>query len=242
MSEAASSQSAVSDPEISQPEISLPAMSPGHRSRLARLHALTGAVPLAGFLLLHLVTQASALGGWQRHRGVSRFIDAVPGVLALEILCVYLPLVTHVVLGLARTSGSEKPSSVGWVGRAGRTLQQASGAILLAFLCFHGWQFRWRLWAGEIAPADMFPELCASLSSTSFGGVPVIAVAYLVGIAAGSLHAAQGVYHVCCEWHMVSPERQSFLGRLCVAGGTGLFLLGASIVIELATGSVVIRL
>lgn len=212
------------------------------RSRLARWHALAGAVPLAGFLLLHLVAQASAFAGWQSHRRMSRFIDAVPGIFALEILCVYLPLVTHVALGLVLMRSRERASSLGWVGRAGRSLQQASGGILLAFLCFHGWQFRWRLWTGEIASADLFPELCAALSTTSFGGVPLAALAYLIGLAAASWHSAQGVYHVCCEWHMVSPERQKFLGRLCVAGGAGLFLLGACIVIELATGSVVVRL
>jgi succinate dehydrogenase / fumarate reductase, cytochrome b subunit len=206
----------------------------------AHIQALAGIFPLAGFLFVHLLIQSSALVGWQPHRELSSVLDSVPLALGFEIVCIYVPLFVHVALGFGRIMkpGLVPPSEAG---KGKRALQLSSAGLLLAFLLFHGWQFRWRLWTGQIDRADMFPELCASLSSTAFGGVPIVAAGYLLGMAAAAFHAAHGVYQACRAWNMVSPERQPALGRLCVAAGLGLFLLGALIIIDLATGSVVIH-
>ena len=211
------------------------------RARWARLHALTGAVPLAGFVLVHLLVQASSFAGWHSHRRLSGALDGIPLAFAFEILCFYLPLGVHVALGLMRVGRSDELRAGEWGGRVGRAVRSVSALVLLAFLIFHGWQFRWRLWSGQIDRADMFPELVASLSSTALGGLPLTAGVYLLGIAAAALHGAESVYQACREWRMVSAERQRTLGRICALAGVGLFLLGALIVIDVATGSVVIR-
>lgn len=210
------------------------------RPRWVRLHALAGAVPLAGYLVLHLATQASTFAGAAGYERVRRAIDGLPALLALEIVLIYLPLAFHVGMSFVRLREPAEDVAGGLPGPWGRRLQVMSGAALLAFLVVHFWQFRWRLWTGDLARADFYPELCATLASTSFGGVPLVALGYLVGVAAAALHGAQGVHRVAVGWDIMRGK-QRLRARLCGGLGVGLFMLGALIVIDLATGSVLIH-
>jgi succinate dehydrogenase / fumarate reductase cytochrome b subunit len=201
---------------------------------------LTGAVPLAGFLILHLSAQASGLWGWEQHRQLSGAIDRFPLAAVLEIVCVYLPLSAHLALAaLGPDPAGAQPKPPADPVRV--LLPRLSAAALAAFLAFHLWQFRWRLWTGQIDRADVFPELVASLSSTAFGGIPVTAVVYLVGLAAAAFHGARSVLTACCEWQLVPAGKQRALGLACGAAGVAAFLVGATIVIHLATGSALLR-
>jgi succinate dehydrogenase / fumarate reductase cytochrome b subunit len=118
-------------------------------------------------------------------------------------------------------------------------LQLVAGLLVAGFLLLHLWQFRVRLYSGAITAADFGAELAASLSSTAFGGVPVMAIVYLVGLAAAAFHFAHGLHGVCRTWGIVLTERA---GRVSLAlftlAGVSLFTIGAATVIYLATGSV----
>lgn len=209
-----------------------------------RWQALLGAVPLAGYLLLHLVGQVLSLSGSPLQRWLQDLLERSPLALSLELLLVYAPLAGHAALGVWRVAG-RSPSLPGaavpdgnWPGPWGSVLQRLSALALLVFLILHVWQFEGRLWSGELRRADFFPVLCASLSSTALGGVPLVAIGYLLGVAAASLHLAQGLYHAGLSWGVVAPARRERLGRACALGGIVLFAAGALIIIDLATGSV----
>jgi succinate dehydrogenase / fumarate reductase cytochrome b subunit len=206
-----------------------------------RLHALTGAIPLAGYLALHLGSQAFAFGGGRSYSVAQGWIERLPGLAYLEVALLYLPLSFHVAAGLWRARLPALPTEQGWARRWGRPLQQLSGGVLLAFLAYHFWQFRWRLWMGELDATDVFPELCASLSSTVWGGVPLLALSYILGLAAAAFHLAQGLHHVWAGWGFGPPGRQRLAAPCCAAAGLSMFILGTLIVIDLATGSVVIH-
>jgi succinate dehydrogenase / fumarate reductase, cytochrome b subunit len=205
-----------------------------------RWQAWAGLVPLAGYLVTHLIVQASALFGPHAH---ARFA-AMGGLwlVPVELVFVYLPLGFHVVLGVGRV---RRPATAhaerGWPGTLGRPLQQLSGAVLLVFIVSHVWQFRVPAWRGELTPSDYYPELCASLSTTAWGGIPIVATGYLLGLAAAALHGAQGLYHGALSLGWVGASRQRPWGACCRLFGVIVFGLGASIVIDLATGSVLIR-
>ena len=113
---------------------------------------------------------------------------------------------------------------------------------MLVFLLSHIWQFRVRVWTSVITPSDYYAELCASLSSTWWGGVPLVAIGYLLGTAAATLHGALGLYRAGLTLRWVGEGRQRLWGRCCAALALSLFGLGALIVIDLATGSVLIHL
>jgi succinate dehydrogenase / fumarate reductase, cytochrome b subunit len=213
-----------------------------------------GMVPLAGYLVVHLVTQASALGG---PRSYAAWSDAGlrSAGLGLEFALIYVPLLLHVALGLRRFArrGAPKNESGEGASREGRAaqdgvsllealLQPVSGAVLLVFLLVHLYEFRFRLWTGQLGPSDYYPELCASLSSTRWGGVPAVALGYLLGVAAAALHGARGLYRGAIELGLVNADGERRWANCCRLLGLGLFALGALIVIDLATGSVLIEL
>lgn len=207
-----------------------------------RWQSLLGVVPLAGYLLLHLGTQSFAL--WDRsferwlHGTTERHLLAR----ALGLGLIYAPLFVHVALG-ARRAFSPAPavgahSPLGW----GTRVQRLSALALLVFLVAHVWQMEGRRWLGELDGRDLLPELCASLSSTAFGGVPLVALGYLLGIAAAAFHAAHGLYRAGARSGLVTRWGEPRLARACVLAGLGAFVLGALMVVQLATGSLRIYL
>lgn len=201
-----------------------------------RVFTWTGAVPLAGFVLVHVLAQGSALWGPHAYaRAVVR--ESSPWSVLLDVVLIYVPLLLHAALGLYRAA-----SAGGFGARPADVAQRISAAVLLVFALLHIWQFPVRVWLGEISPVDYYPELCASLSSTAWGGVPLVAIGYLVGVAAAAVHGAGGVYRAALSSGLVSAARQRLLLRCCGAVGVAVFVLGALIVIDLATGSVLIHL
>jgi succinate dehydrogenase/fumarate reductase cytochrome b subunit (b558 family) len=215
----------------------------GNPPLLRRVHSLAGTLPLGVFLVLHLGQQAAALAGREAYERQLTGSPSLAGLL-LELLLVYLPLLFHAGYGLALTFRRRDVDAVtgtpiGAVSLRRRVLQPATGILLGGFLLLHLWQFRWRPWSGDIEPADFFPELCASLSSTAAGGVPLMAIAYLSGVAAAAFHFSNGLYGFCETWGITLSDRASRVASgICALTGLGLFTVGAITVIYLATGSV----
>lgn len=206
-----------------------------------RAQVWSGIIPLAGYLVLHLAAQAFVWGGGGAYERAMRVIDGAPGMAALEVLVIYAPLAVHAGVGVWRLLSESTLYDAGWAGRSGWRLQHASGALLLVFLVVHGWQFRWRLWSGELARSDFYPLLCESLSSTTAYGVPLMALFYLCGVGAAAFHAAHGLFHAGQVLGWATGDRAVWLGRACFSLGLLLFAIGAAIVVDLATGSVLIQ-
>lgn len=212
-----------------------------HRERrafvLRKLFSLSGVVPIGVFLVTHLWTQSKALAGRDAfERAVS---DESPYMTLLEVGLVWLPLLFHAIYGLkvsfeAKSNAGRYPYSANWM----FVLQRVTGIVALLFIGYHFWHFRLRLLIGELAAEDVFPELCASLSSTGPGGVPFVALAYLLGVAASAFHLANGLYGFCFSWGITVSRRAT---RVCAAAfgvfGILLFALGANTVIYFATGA-----
>jgi len=206
-----------------------------------RWHSLL-AVPLAGYLVLHLGAQSLALWNASFERWLRGTEESQLLTRALELGLIYAPLGLHVVLGvrrmLSRAPAVQARASLGWGSRA----QWLSALVLVVFLLAHIWQMAGRRWTGELDARDLLPELCASLSSTAFGGVPLVALGYLLGIAAAAFHAAHGLYRAGVGSGLVGASGEPRLARACVLAGLGAFVLGALMVVQLATGSLRIYL
>jgi len=207
-----------------------------------RWQSLLGVVPLAGYLLLHLGAQSIALWDRSFERWLHGTTERHLLTRALGLGLIYVPLFAHVALGVRRTLSPSRAvgarSGLGW----GSRVQRLSALLLLAFLVAHVWQMEGRRWLGELDARDLLPELCASLSSTAFGGVPLVALGYLLGIAAAAFHAAHGLYRAGVGSGLVTSLGEPRLARACVLAGLGAFVLGALMVVQLATGSIRIYL
>jgi succinate dehydrogenase / fumarate reductase cytochrome b subunit len=113
-----------------------------------------------------------------------------------------------------------------------------TGGCALLFIAFHFYDLRWRILAGHMTEADVFPVLAAKLSSTNSWGIPLFSVAYLAGVAATVFHFSTGLFAFCVSWGYAGTERAMRIARIaCGSLGVVLFLIGASTVVYYATGS-----
>ena len=206
-----------------------------------KLHSLTGVLPLGVFLTVHLLINARALQGREALDRTARSILSIPLISLIELVGVLAPLAFHAAYGIklslaslraapARDSPSLPPN---WT-----LLQRVTGLIALVFIAYHLYDMRGRVLLGYMTEADVFPALSAQLSSTTSWGIPLLALAYLAGVAATVFHFATGLFAFLVSWgYVASPRRTRVARTACGVLGLVLFLIGASTVVYYATGS-----
>jgi succinate dehydrogenase / fumarate reductase cytochrome b subunit len=204
---------------------------------LRRLHALTGVVPLSLFFVEHVWTNAAALGGRAHFDAAVGEIQALPGLWALEIFGIFIPLAFHAVYGIfiarnAKTNVDKYPYGRNWA----YYLQRASGVVILLFLLVHLWELRVQKAIGGLDDGDFYDLLAASFGRLTFG-VPVRAITYLIGLAATAFHFSNGLVGATQSFGLVvTRPAQRRVAWAAGALGTMLFLVGAATVLHLATG------
>lgn len=204
-----------------------------------KLHSLTGVVPVGFYLVLHLWTNAKAMQGQQVFDDAVRDISHMPFLVAFEVLGIWIPILFHGLYGIklaleGRPNNGRYPYSRNWM----YTLQRVTGLLAFAFIAYHFWELRVQVGLGRMEKSDFFPHLCATLSATTKSGIPVMAIAYLIGVAACVFHFANGLYGFCFSWGITVSRRATRVGAV-VFGlfGIALFVMAANTVIFFATGS-----
>jgi succinate dehydrogenase/fumarate reductase cytochrome b subunit len=97
--------------------------------------------------------------------------------------------------------------------------------------------FWWKKLVGKMAPEDFYPKLCEQMSSTT-AGIPIIALVYILGIAACTFHFANGLWGFCFSWGItISRRSQQMAAWVFGILGVLVFFLGANTTIYFATGS-----
>jgi len=204
---------------------------------LRKLHSLTGVVPVGGYLVFHLWENSLALQGQERFDEMVKGIDHLPYLWLLEGL-ILVPLAFHAIYGVVLALES-KPNvhkytfSRNWM----YTLQRVTGLIAFAFILYHLYELWFQRVSGKLAPDQFYTTLCANMSST-VGPVPVVALVYIIGIAASVFHFANGLWGFCFSWG-ITVSRRAQQAAATVFGIVGLvvFLLGANTAIYFATGA-----
>ncbi len=209
---------------------------------LRKLHSLTGVMPVGVYLVFHLWTNAKVMQGRHAFDAAVSEIDGLPYLTLVEVLGIGLPLLYHAVFGIAialeaRPNLKRYPTNRNWT----YVMQRVTGVALLAFLVFHVLTLRVPVATGTMDKADLFPALCDALSSTTSGGVPAIAIVYLLGTAAAAYHFAVGLTGFCFSWGItVSRRANQVVSGVFALVGLALFTIGASTIIYYATGSTLV--
>lgn len=196
---------------------------------------MTGATFLGAFLVLHVATNASALRGERAFASAVEARERLPGHFALEVVFVLLPLLVHVATSVAVTRDPKETSPLPqpWA----RPLLRATGALALVFVLLHVSQFAARVWLGGLAPAALHGALEARLSSVSWG-IPWVAIAHVLGLAAVGVHFAFGAWSAAVRWNVArSPRGKRVAAMAAGAVAAALFVFGAATVVGFATGS-----
>jgi succinate dehydrogenase/fumarate reductase cytochrome b subunit len=116
-------------------------------------------------------------------------------------------------------------------------LQRVTGILTLLFVIYHLWEFRLQKAFYGMGTEAFYGTLQAHMSST-WHGIPCVALLYLTGIAAATFHFANGLSTFCFGWGIaITRPAQKRLGLVFGVFGACLFFLGADTVVWFATGS-----
>lgn len=205
---------------------------------LRKLHSLTGILPVGGFMVFHLWTNAKALQGQERFDNAVGEISHMPYLPVLEA-GILLPLLFHAVYGV-KLALESKPNvghytySRNWM----YTLQRATGLVAFGFILLHLSEYWLRKVTGSLQASQFYPALCENLSTTVAGGIPIYALIYFLGIAACAFHFANGLWGFCFSWGItVSRRAQRMSATIFGLVGIAILFLGANTVLYFATGS-----
>ena len=207
---------------------------PAPTDRLRQLYLLTGVFPVGLFVLGHVTTQLRVLAG------PAAYERSEVGIRALRVWpliegVVLLSLAFHIAYGVTRFLTGAGHARAPRASEPMRFVERAAGGAALAFLAWH--LVALRVERGGMTPAAMHAALVASLSSTT-AGVPLVALGYLVGIAACSFHFASLVATFVASSRVAwSPGARRATSVACAALGAALFLAGADATVHLATGA-----
>jgi len=189
---------------------------------LRRAQILTGVVPVGLFLISHFAVNGRAIAGREAYAHTVAAIGRLPWLTAIEWVCIALPLLAHlalgVVLGLTRQGAYARPRPSARV----RVAQRVTGFYLAMYVVIH-------VWAIRLAPerlagkGELFDLMAAQLRDPIVFGLQALAV-----LAAGT-HFALGLVAMpdCFGWSPAAPTRPWWSTRFVRAS----FVASAALVV-----------
>ena len=187
-------------------------MEVARRSRMRRLHSISGVVPVGAFVAFHLYVNASASRGADAYNLMARRLQGLPLAVLLEIFVIALPIFFHGVYGLFVTA--TEPPGDGRPGRARRTLsilQRVTGVLLFGFILFHLWTAR-LVQVRDHESLDLFRLMQAVLAN------PWMRAAYVAGLLGATAHLAVGLFTFADAWGLAQGRRV----RIAIAAAAAL--------------------
>ena len=163
-----------------------------------RLHSLAGVVPLGIFLVEHLLTNATVLFGRPRYDAAVAWIQAMPGLLWLELIGIGAPLTYHALYGIfvasrAQPNVGRYPYGANWM----FVLQRFTGIVTFVFVLLHLAHFRLAKARGMLDSSRFYPAIESLLSS------PPYYILYLVGVTSTIFHFSNGLRTAVDTWGLV---------------------------------------
>lgn len=194
-----------------------------------RLHSLVGLLAVGGFLLEHILTNASALGGAEALNSKLAMMELIPPpiFLGLEIFAVAIPFLFHIIYGIyICMQAKNNPQAYGYLRNWQFALQRYTAWYLLVFLIGH--VFYLRVWMKGINGAHINYDLIAVHLSN-----PIIWVLYLVGMVAAIFHFCNGIATFCMTWGITKgPRSQKVAGLLSMGLCTLLSLITVAFMVS----------
>ena len=167
-----------------------------HQFLIFRLFSLAGLLPVGGYLVVHLLTNATILNGTAAFQTQVDRIHSLGRLLPLvEWTFIFIPLLFHAVVGWFIISGAvPNTSSYPYAGNIRYVLQRTTGIIAFFFILYHVLQLH-HLGFGEFKP-----EHAASSAAQAIDRALWIQVVYAIGIVSCVFHFANGIWTAGITW------------------------------------------
>ena len=197
-----------------------------HQFLLYRLFSLAGLIPVGAFVMVHLLTNASVLGGAAAFQSRVDLIHSLGPLLpAIEWLFIFLPMLFHAIMGFVIiTTGMPNVGSYSYMGNVRYTLQRASGMVAFVFILWHITQLHWM--GAPLGGGQFDPHHAASSAAVALKPV-AITLMYAIGVIATVYHFANGLWSLGITWGLwTSPAAMQRANWLSLAVGLGLGAAG----------------
>lgn len=230
------------------PLVDLAARFGRHEFLLRRLHSLTGLVPVGGYLVFHLATNASILDGLDayQHRADQIHRLGPTTIFVLEWTLIFLPILFHGLIGLAIvTRGKRNVLPYPFARNIRYTLQRWTGVVAFVFIVAHVFQMHGWLksapfhdWTVALGGARFDPANAATGALAIQSSWLVIA-GYAVGVAACVYHLANGLWTMGITWGAwTGPAAQRRATVACLGFGLVVAVVGFGALWGMATVNV----
>lgn len=197
-----------------------------HQFIIYRLFSLSGLVPIGAFLVVHLLTNASILGGAASFQSRVDLIHSLgPLLVPVEWAFIFLPMLFHAVVGFVIiANGLPNVGSYAYTSNVRYTMQRATGMIAFAFIIWHVLQLHW---LGEPLGGGRFDPHHASSSTAVVLTPPIVAILYAIGILSVVFHFANGLWTLGITWGLwTSPAAMRRANAVSIVVGLGLAAAG----------------
>jgi len=171
-----------------------------HQFLIYRLFSLAGLLPVGGYLVVHLLTNATILNGPAAFQTQVDRIHSLGAVLPLvEWAFIFIPLLFHGIVGWFIISGAvPNTSSYPHAGNIRYVLQRTTGIIAFFFILYHVMQLHHLgAWLGG---GQFDPERAASSAAQAIDRALWIQVVYAIGILSCVFHFANGIWTAGITW------------------------------------------
>lgn len=212
-----------------------------HEFLIRRLHSLSGLIPVGAYMVVHLVTNASVLGGPGAFQSQVYTIHSLGPLLpVVEWTFIFIPILFHAIVGVWIMRGLT-PNTVSYPYAANwrYTMQRVTGMIAFVFIGWHvfhmhGW-FHGDQWMKNVVEpygGGLFrPYNAASTAGLALQSL-VVTVLYAIGVLSCVFHLANGIWTMGITWGVwTSPMAQRRALWACgvfgvLLGAVGLSALG----------------
>jgi len=191
----------------------LPLVGGRNHFLLRRLHSLTGLV-FGGYLVVHLIVNATLIEGGSVYQAQVDKIHALPFLWAIEWAFIFLPIIYHTIYGIWITfTGQPNVGNYPYAKNWFYLWQRISAMVIVAFLIFHVLGMK-----GAFGSAFEFDPHAATASAMHHLRAHWIVawVVYPVGVLASCYHLANGFWTAAITWGLtISAGAQRRWGYVC---------------------------
>jgi succinate dehydrogenase / fumarate reductase cytochrome b subunit len=195
---------------------------------LRRLHSLSGLIPVGAYMVVHLATNSTVLGGAAAFQGNVDKIHSLGPILPLvEWVFIFIPILFHAIFGVVIIAGAIPNNSSYPLAKNYRyTLQRVTGIIAFFYIAFHIWHLHH--YGKSFGGGNFDPERATSSTALALSSLAVKA-AYAIGMLSCVYHLAIGLWTMGITWGVwVSARAQKRADYVCMALGAVVAVIGLS--------------
>jgi succinate dehydrogenase / fumarate reductase cytochrome b subunit len=206
-----------------------------HEFLIYRLFSLSGLFPIGGYLVVHLLTNATILDSPAKFQAQVNVIHGLGLLLPfVEWTFIFIPILFHAAVGWIIIAGAmPNVATYRYVSNWRYTLQRATGIIAFFFILAH--VIHLHHMGSALGGGKFEPHHAASSAGEAVQAALWIQIAYAIGVLAAAYHFGNGLWTQGITWGLwTTPAAQRRANNITSFIGVALAEIGLSSLVGMA--------